>query len=165
MSAFSSHTHRRQRLQQFDALRTMSLRCEILNPKLMKRITSLLMITARMMRVNDEPFEWESLFSWIILCELWPFAVTCLYSYQLSKRRDGAADMKRLHDESVFALSLLSRSLSLSEICERSVESERWFVKTSKDQLEKNAPFKILIENIRLLAVCRKTSQAKNKDC
>jgi len=70
-----------ERIQQFEALRDMSLSCEVLNPKLMKRIMSLLMITARLMRVHEQHFTWQTLFSWLVMCELWPFTTISIYSY------------------------------------------------------------------------------------
>ena len=94
-----------ERIQQFEALRDMSLSCEVLNPKLMKRIMSLLMITARLMRVHEQHFTWQTLFSWLVMCELWPFTTISIYSYHkltVKECKRKSVNVLQLYNELVF---------------------------------------------------------------
>jgi len=95
------------------------------------------MINARIMRANDVDFSWDSLFTWIILTELWPF--TCLSLIQYHKIKSSDLDLNLNQLDSV---SKVSDEIFNSDFNSSSSSAFMEFISNSKFQITINEMIK-----------------------
>uniref|UniRef100_H2Z9A0 KAP NTPase domain-containing protein n=1 Tax=Ciona savignyi TaxID=51511 RepID=H2Z9A0_CIOSA len=78
-----NRNRRKSHLKKFDLARWMATDdCfQPITPQILKRITVIQSLTARMLRARGKDFLWSNLSAWIILSEVWPFTAMCLICY------------------------------------------------------------------------------------
>uniref|UniRef100_F6YPY1 KAP NTPase domain-containing protein n=1 Tax=Ciona intestinalis TaxID=7719 RepID=F6YPY1_CIOIN len=78
-----NRNRRKSHLKKFDLARWMSSDdCfQPITPQILRRITVIQSLTARMLRARGKDFLWSNLSAWIILTEVWPYTVMCLICY------------------------------------------------------------------------------------